>query len=268
MHGSTHQHPINPGTNRPTAHLTARFAGFTLVELLVVISIIALLIAILLPALKQARVVARDIQCKAQLRPLMVGFDQYNQEHEAMPITTWFRPLSHSNGPGGIIQYLTPEEDKPQHTTLRCPDVTAAHGAGVVAHNAGSELGSFVVRYELTSYAYNLWWAHPTANTFDSSNDFDGFRLEQAYQPSFAALAFDSAGYYMANNRRALGDWYTPRHGQTETATSASTAIHRVANALFADGHVEFIEGPSGHTTFTVGQYSDLEFLRDNVRGP
>src|SRR5687768_5665325 len=64
----------------PMSRRTRSIVGFTLVELLVVIGIIAVLIALLLPALARARAHATSVQCLSNLRQIGQVCMQYAVE--------------------------------------------------------------------------------------------------------------------------------------------------------------------------------------------
>lgn len=62
-----------------------RHAGFTLVELLVVITIIGMIIGMLLPAVNSAREASRGMQCRNNLKQLALATLEYEQIHEMLP---------------------------------------------------------------------------------------------------------------------------------------------------------------------------------------
>ena len=113
--------------------------GFTLVELLVVIGIIAVLIALLLPALAGARNAARSLVCLSNLRQLGVVTQSYINDNKGfiVPCDVSPHPATASNsGPNGAVdnwfamlinagyiadQHLTTTSGLPYDTILACP---------------------------------------------------------------------------------------------------------------------------------------------------
>jgi prepilin-type N-terminal cleavage/methylation domain-containing protein/prepilin-type processing-associated H-X9-DG protein len=69
-------------------------SGFTLVELLVVVGIIAILVSLLLPALNKARQQADSIKCMSNLRQISVGLFAYSAENSGWVIPSYNLPQS------------------------------------------------------------------------------------------------------------------------------------------------------------------------------
>src|SRR4051794_20868609 len=78
--------------------------GFTLVELLVVIGIIALLISILMPALGRARASANTLACSSNMRQVYGAIALYANDNKGVMPTA--ADPSGSWGPSGTNAYI------------------------------------------------------------------------------------------------------------------------------------------------------------------
>lgn len=121
------------GTPRPDAGAVyvAGSRGFTLVELLVVIGIIALLLGVLLPVLGKARVAAHSAACKAMLRQYALATEMYANDNNGVMVDA-FKAMDYVEG---IARYLG-INDMPERIA-RCPgdaDTAAMNRLGLLGN--------------------------------------------------------------------------------------------------------------------------------------
>lgn len=133
---------IISGTARPR-----RAAGFTLVELLIVIAIIALLAAILFPVFAAAREKARSATCQSNLKQIALGFHQYSQDNdERLPHASDFGPTNQDSvcttytdepviWPAKVYPYINNRQ------VFKCPSMDKAINVCGSAYPAGYNYG-------------------------------------------------------------------------------------------------------------------------------
>jgi prepilin-type N-terminal cleavage/methylation domain-containing protein len=213
-------------------HKNRRVNGFTLVELLVVIGIIAVLISILLPALTRARRQSETVQCASNMRQLGMALLTYADENAGVLF-----PTDMGWGPKEV--YLATPNDG---------SLTTVQGYMVLTYPDKWE-----------QYTYNVWTAPvfgkwnppimicPTDNTDPPPNARHSYILNSYMQyynekygrplpnhlsPSDAILAGEktsaSGDYYMEYGDYANGKVDAVRHG-----------IKVGANYLMLDMHVD-----------------------------
>jgi prepilin-type N-terminal cleavage/methylation domain-containing protein len=117
--------------------------GFTLVELLVVIGIIALLLGVLVPVLSKARREALRTVCRSNLKSIGIGFRMYLDDNSnVMPPATNMPSLKLNNDPP-ITKFILPYLSEPK--TFECP----------LDKGQQSTTGQKYFVTESSSYAYN-----------------------------------------------------------------------------------------------------------------
>ncbi len=111
--------PVQP--ERLTRVVSAnRRAGFTVVELLVSMAILAVLVALILPAVQQSRAAASRVTCSAHLHQIGIAVESYVSSNRQLPYTHQGAGLLFS-----ILPYLEQSAEYERLAPLLIGDVTA-----------------------------------------------------------------------------------------------------------------------------------------------
>lgn len=220
-----------------TAKPNRKTRGFTLIEMLVVVAVIALLAAFLFPVFAQARAKARQTVCLSNLRQIGLAVEQYASDYDDTLMPGILLPTSGPNG-------------DPLYAGWAGACNTYAHAPGIFrcpASSAPDTGPAALVSSTLLSYFFNL-------------------NLGGAEAPAGlprARLAAPAATVLVAETSEGLPGVYVPFQQPGETispfanafaATVPSASRHQGGRCfLLADGHVKWLR-PETVSVGTVAQ--------------
>ncbi len=222
--------------------------GFTLVELLVVVGVIALLVAITLPALARSRRAARSAVCAAHLKQMTTALVAYAGEHKgALVVSQWserpgetrawdFITTRRADGGFDVAPGLLWAGFDRDAYAQQCPEYVGPSNA------AGESFSGF---------NYNTSYLGGGAGEAVESSA----RLSTVRSPA-ATVAFGDGEYLRGANKfmRAplnVGvDGEPPRDGMVAFRAAGTQGFRHdgQTNAAFVDGHVASLA--TRHTTF------------------
>jgi len=233
--------------NRLLSRVDEQSHGFTLIEVLVVVAIIALLVAIMLPSLAAAREQAKQVQCGTNTRQMGLALNMYAMQYKHFP----GHHLTNGNPQLGLVdhQVLWPARllamMKGQNQVFWCPsapDNTRWNGHDIILPNIAD--ADQPNETALFAYGYNDWGVReftiPHLGLGGHINDpnWGELRLDKVKRPAeMIAVGDNDSG---APNG-VTGEWDTALDPINDSHKEWPGNRHRKgANVVFCDGHTEW----------------------------
>ncbi len=194
--------------------------GFTLVELLVVMGIIAILIALLLPALAKARRAAQQINCASNLRQLGLAFLMYCDDYHGV------YPAARDPVRPGIWLWM----GRGWRPLLEPYAMRSGTNPGVFFCPADQKARE---QYDNTSYAYSMSFYH-------SADQINGMTATaDNYTNPRPPVAVKLGGVRSSSQKVLAGEWSSVHETIENDSGWFGPGGRRVF--LFADGHAEYL---------------------------